>query len=336
MLSALCGDSHGVGITRSDSFKNPNSLASLIGKKIAVDPDSSGHIKDPGVFNSVVSNEPVEVKVLYQDCFAIRLGVLLWRFFNDAPSASGGGLEGMGRRIIAFRIANNPKKRDPTLKKRLIKEIPGIFQWCWSMTEQEMATAFKDRGRILSIQKATIDNLLESQPVLRFILETYPDGIASIAARDLYHKYQDWTKDTGQQPVKETKFGREVKKVVGRVVSTKTKYGVNYQIKPMNNFDLPSHFGFACIDEGLNSPSESTHLLNSPPGDPSNSNGSQLEVEGMKGLPLTFNKEKNKKKNCIYKEIETTHHTHHQETLNLGSYHSADGDDPYWGPRPNL
>ena len=61
----------------------------------------------------------------------------------------------------------------------------------------------------------------------------------------------------------------------------------------------------------------------------------------MKGLPLSFNQEKSKNKNCIYKEVELTHHPHHtqhQETLNLGSYHSAEtkkDDDPYWGPRPD-
>ena len=54
-----------------------------MGKKIAIDPDSSGHIKDPGIFNSVVTNEPVEVHVLYKDRFAVRLGVVIWRFFND-------------------------------------------------------------------------------------------------------------------------------------------------------------------------------------------------------------------------------------------------------------
>ena len=59
-------------------------------------------------------------------------------------------------------------------------------------------------------------------------------------------------------------------------------------------------------------------------------------MKGMKGLPLPFIKEKNTKKNCIEKGEEPTlhtHHTHHQETLNLGSYHSAEvenDDDPYW------
>ena len=37
----------------------------LIGKKIAYDPDSSGHISEVGKFNSIISNEPVLVKQLF-------------------------------------------------------------------------------------------------------------------------------------------------------------------------------------------------------------------------------------------------------------------------------
>ena len=61
----------------------------------------------------------------------------------------------------------------------------------------------------------------------------------------------------------------------------------------------------------------------------------------MKGLALPFNLEKSKNKNFIDKGVELTQHTHHtqhQETLNLGSYHTADtenDDDPDWGPRPD-
>ncbi len=54
-------------------------------------------MKDPGIFNSLVTNETVEVHVFYKDRFAIRLGVVNWRFYNDPPTASGGGLEGMVR-----------------------------------------------------------------------------------------------------------------------------------------------------------------------------------------------------------------------------------------------
>ena len=96
------------------------------------------------------------------------------------------------------------------------------------MGEQEMVEMFKNRERIPLIQEATIENLLESRPVLSFLIENYQDGTASILGRNLYHEYRDWAKETGIHPVKKNKFRLEVKKVVGWVVSTKTKYGVNY------------------------------------------------------------------------------------------------------------
>jgi hypothetical protein len=137
------------------------------------------------------------------------------------------------------------------------------------------------------------------------------------------------------------KFGLEVKKVVGWVLSTKTKYGINYQIKPMIDFNLTDHFGFEYIDEGLNPPLGLTHNPNSPPVKTSNSKESQEEVKGMKGLPLSFNQEKSKNKNCINKGVELSHHTHHtqhQEILNRATYNTAefeDDSDPHWGPRPD-
>jgi hypothetical protein len=117
-------------------------------------------------------------------------------------------------------------------------------------------------------------------------------------------------------------------------------YGIKYQIKPMIDFNLTDHFGFECIDEELNSPPEPTLNPNSPPVNPSNGNDSQTKVKGMKGLPLSFNQEKIKNKNCIYKGVEQTHHTQHtqhQETLNLATYNTSDFEDdsdPHWGPRP--
>ena len=118
-----------------------------------------------------------------------------------------------------------------------------------------------------------------------------------------------------------------MKNVVGWVASKRINAGIYYQIKPISDFNLTAHFGFECIDEGLNPSPEPTHHPNSPPVNPSNRNGSQTKVKGMKGLPLSFNQEKSKIINSIYKGVEPTHHTHHtqhQETLNLGSYHSAE------------
>ncbi len=53
------------------------------------------------------------------------------------------------------------------------------------------------------------------------------------------------------QHIYEHQDGREAKKVVGQVVYSKTKYGINYQINPMNNFNLSDYFGFECVEDFL-------------------------------------------------------------------------------------
>ncbi len=54
------------GIIRSTNMGNPTSRAALFGKKLAIDPDAFARMTDAGIFNSIVSNEPVEIKVLYK------------------------------------------------------------------------------------------------------------------------------------------------------------------------------------------------------------------------------------------------------------------------------
>jgi hypothetical protein len=66
-LQALVGGDHGRGLIKSSTFSTPNSIAGLLGKRLAIAPDADGRISSAGVFNSVVSNEPVEVKLLYKD-----------------------------------------------------------------------------------------------------------------------------------------------------------------------------------------------------------------------------------------------------------------------------
>ena len=79
------------GLLRSTNIHNAEARASLLGKKLAIDPDASGLMTDAGIFNSIVSNEPVPIKILYENSSLARLGVVVWRNFNDQPSVSGGG-----------------------------------------------------------------------------------------------------------------------------------------------------------------------------------------------------------------------------------------------------
>ena len=239
VLQAICGGRRGVGLIKSASFSNPNSLFSLIGKRVAVDADASGRVTDPGVFNSVVSNEPVEVKKLYADVSADRLGVVVWRFYNDQPGVSGAGVEGMGRRLITFRFAKQVARRDRQLKATLIAEAAGIFQWAWSMGEQAMHSTLANVGSIKAVKTAAEEAALEREPILRFLLETYSAGRTSITAADLFRSWRCWAEAQGHEAGSSTRFGREIKKV-DAVTCTRTKDDRLYSIGEMKASTLPA------------------------------------------------------------------------------------------------
>jgi hypothetical protein len=84
-----------------------------------VDADASGIVLDPGNFNSIVSNEPVQIWIKYKNKCDARLGCVIWRFYNDQPRvADDGGVEGMARRIITFSIPFSVEKKDPQKNRR--------------------------------------------------------------------------------------------------------------------------------------------------------------------------------------------------------------------------
>ena len=310
VLTAVCGGDKARGIIRSTNIGNPTSRAALLGKKLAIDPDASGRMTDAGIFNSIVSNEPVEIKVLYINESFKRLGIVVWRNFNDQPSASGGGVEGMGRRMVTFRIKNRPTEPDPELKDKLLMEVSGIFQWCWSMSQEDMLETFKRRGEVKAISEASIENQLENQPVLRFLIDSFPDGDKAIKGSTLYESYKTWCNDEGCGVLSNAKFGKEAKKVKGLVLWEHTRYGSEYEIGPAKGFDLAGHFGIK-NNVGLN-PSQNQHRhINPSPQKTREVVVSQEVVKGMKGLSPIFNFEKEKDSTNRKKETGSTRQTHH-------------------------
>jgi P4 family phage/plasmid primase-like protien len=310
-LQAVCGNQRGVGVIKSAAFSDPNALHGLIGKRVAVDADASGRISDPGTFNNVVSNEPVETKKLYEDVSSERLGVVVWRFYNDQPGASGGGLEGMGRRIVTFRFNNVVSLPDRNLKATLISEAAGIFAWAWGMGEQVMDDTLSNAGQIKAIRQAAIDAAIEREPILRFLIETFPAGEKKITAADLFTKWKDWAQAEGHEPGSNTRFGREVKKISAVRLSEDSKSRA-YEIQAMGDgvFDLARHLGMGEMPAevqasvlnpppaqtdlgtatpsgnggGFNPPQGPNPPLNPPPSKPASFLGAGEQMEGMEGL----------------------------------------------------
>ena len=336
ILIAVAGGKDAYGLLRTDSFNKPTSRVSLLNKKLAIDPDASGHISDAGVFNSIVSNEPVEIKKLYMNETHERLGVVIWRSFNDNPTASGGGVEGIGRRMVTFKFNKTAANPNPQLKNKLLAEVEGVFQWCWNLDDNQMMQILKNRGDINAVTEASIENQLENQPVLQFIYEEIV-GETTIEYKSsyLYIQYQSWCKDTGKGILNQTKFGRELNKMEGLVVRRKKMDGNYYQIRPMEEFDLGKHFGISNHGRS-NPPSWKADIANPPALNPP---PNKREEETMKGMDSSTSKNsiKNEDPNKYIKKVspktlQTLQPSIIYEPTKTGSAWDLESDniDPYW------
>jgi len=306
VIRALCGGTHGAGTLRSKMFGCPDSMASLLNKKAAIDADASGIVLDPGNFNSIVSNEPVQIWIKYKNKCDARLGCVIWRFYNDQPRvADDGGVEGMARRIITFSIPFSVEKKDPHLKSKLMEELPGIYQWAMRMSEAEMAEAFRTAGEIDSLKQASIDAQLDANPWLRFLLEELPYGTQANGARRLHQHYVEWAEAQRMKGIyTETSFGKKLRSLEGyrqTIHKRSTNCGSVYDIKPMRDVDLAHFFGMKTTSEGSDTPLVDSSGTNPPPREPSTRETFQGTVDSVDGSPLPFLERSKKWNQNVYK-----------------------------------
>ena len=325
VLQAVAGNSYGV---IKPSTLKPTELFSLIGKKIAYDSDSSGHISDAGKLDKIISNEPVLVKQLFFNETFERLGVVIWRAFNDNPTVSGGGVEGLGRRMLTFKFEKTAANPDPHLKNKLLAEIEGIFQWCWSMDDNKMFEVLRNRGNIESITKATIENLLDTQPALQFIYEFAGDSEQRYKASEIYSKYCDWCNESGKHRMTSTNFGKELGKMEG-FVQKEFKTDANYYvISKFKEINLAKHFGITTNGQ-LNPPSRTVANPNPPASNPPINKGNDKSMDSMDSSN-NKNSFKNKKENINRKEFSQQTLQTLQPSITGSSWDTDSGDDPFW------
>ena len=100
-----------------------------------------------------------------------------------------------------------------TREDELFIRAAGIFAWVFAMTTDEMTAALANSGTVQSSADASIEHALERDPVVRFLLETYPEGIDRIQGRDLFKQWCGWCSEVRHESGSETRFGGLIKKV---------------------------------------------------------------------------------------------------------------------------
>ena len=234
-LSSVVGLAN-VGAGGPEVYGDKEKLARLVDKKLALCSDAKGFLPNSTVFNMVVSNEPVIVERKYKDSESIALGVVVVWASNEAIQVAKDGAEGVGRRLITLPFNNPPKNKNPNLKEELREELAGIFQWAWSMGEDEMKRTLSGPIESDTALECAIDQLLASNQVLAFCAEKLPEGIMQVKATELFAKFQIWRKERGHDgPFTINTFGAELKKIKG--ATKKQSNGVRWSLPAMRRLE---------------------------------------------------------------------------------------------------
>jgi phage/plasmid-associated DNA primase len=233
-MRQLVGE-HNCGSFSTRTFKNDNALTELLDKRVSICDDDNGHLEDVGLFNRVVSNEPIQAKRLYQNSFSTRLNTFLVRAYNNHITTPTNSV-GLNRRIVAMSFSNRPERPDWSLGEKIRSELPGIFNWAWELSVEQMEQRIASAGNISAVAVASIDRFRANNPIFVFLEETYPNG-GQVKMRDLHRQYMDWSKDTGRLPANQRVFTD----AIVRFGCTKIRAQDNqtpYLIPAMKDFDI--------------------------------------------------------------------------------------------------
>ncbi len=213
VIQGLTGDSHAA--FDSTSFETAEEMVNFLDKKVIIDCDANPFLSKRAATNicKAISNEELRVRNYYKGSSEQRLRTTLVRALNEPCKVKENTPAGLFRRIIPISFNRKPSTVDIRLGDRLRDELPGIFQWVWSLP---LETAFNTLTRLPDSKalKSGMTQFIEANNhEFRFLTETFPGG-GQEQASEIYAKYKSWWKENEPGRAKGMKaFFLELKKL---------------------------------------------------------------------------------------------------------------------------
>jgi len=188
----------------------PNDIARLAGARLVTAQEMEGGARlAEAVVKQMTGNDTMLARYLYAEYFEFRPAFKLFLAANHKPLVRGTDL-GIWRRtrLVPFAVTIPEQEQDKDLLEKLKEELPGILAWAvrgcleWHRDGLGAATA---------VTAATGEFREESDILGTFLAECCVLGDAEkVAASGIYASYKDWAARTGEQPVSQTAFGRQL------------------------------------------------------------------------------------------------------------------------------
>ncbi len=190
-------------MNRSYSSGVPNDLARLCGNRLVVLSEiQEGKRLDEAKLKNLTGSDTVTARFLRKEFFDFKPTHKLWVFGNHKPLINGTD-EGIWRRmrLIEFGVTIPKEQVDPQLKQKLLKELPGIFNWAI-----QGLIDWKENGKQLdvpaSIRKDTLAYRSEMDLLQKFLDERCNrEATASCSNQLLRKEYQDWCSECDIPPM---------------------------------------------------------------------------------------------------------------------------------------
>lgn len=161
------------------------------------------------LIKQLTGGEPITARFLRKEFFEFVPAFKIFFTTNHKPIIKGND-EGIWRRIrlIPFTVTIPKEEVDTRLPEKLRAELPGILNWavkgCLKWQQEGL-------GEPTEIKQAT-QGYKDEMDILGYFLNEHcvEKTNARISVKELYERYREWCKDTGEYEISQRKFNRRI------------------------------------------------------------------------------------------------------------------------------
>lgn len=187
---------------------HPDQVAMLRGARFVVAAEFGASNKiDEVMLKQLTGGDRIVSRRMYEGHEEFEASQAYWISTNRLPRI-GRMDDALRRRIFVLPFENSYDEQDPTLKKRLTREAPGILNWLIEGYHLYREERLRATGRV---RKATEQYFLAPNGVARFALDCCLKEVGSkVKCSDVYETYQRWCDLHDEVPVKKRTFNKRL------------------------------------------------------------------------------------------------------------------------------
>ena len=201
-------------VQRNESVRND--VAALAGARFVTALESEeGKRLAMALIKAWTGGDPITARFLHQEYFTFNPVGKLWFASNTKPMITERN-KGAWRRVcmIPFTVSIPPEMQDPDLEDKLLKELPGIFNWALDGLKKylevgklELPSGVTNATKLYREEYDSIGSFIQSR--VKY------DKNAYILGKELYSAYEEFCEEAGYTPLGKRKFNQEIESEPG-------------------------------------------------------------------------------------------------------------------------